>query len=287
MGKIRVRHLHLADRRLSLDALAFLVLHHPRILTLFDRRVRARPGSVGGSRSRTAIRAVEVLMDDMDHAGMKRVGNRPATTQIFRALLGRSLVGIIVILALFVILSGGIKSLALSWTARRVDLQTVLLLNLTKANLSDIVRHSVYDHGDQEIEMEGGIYLGGAWVFQVGVLGDLDPIDYKSVSICFRASRAALKEPFARLLRVETELKLTGTWIFVEADNVEEEQALNRSKVDTILLVGRVDGGLGAGLSVAALGSNAITVLLRLERCVGVFRHCCVSVVEVKSERAE
>lgn len=86
---------------------------------------------------------------------------------------------------------------------------------------------------------------------------------------------------------MEMELELTGTGVFIEADNVEEEQALNRSEIDTILLVGRVDGSLGAGLGATALGSNAITVLLRLERCVGGLRHFWGSIIVLKRERGE
>lgn len=66
-------------------------------------------------------------------------------------------------------------------------------------------------------------------------------------------------------------LELTAAGVFVEANDVEEEQALNRSEIDTILLVGGVIGGLGAGLWATTLGSIAIVVLLGLERCVGRF----------------
>lgn len=123
--------------------------------------------------------------------------------------------------------------------------------------------------------MERSAYLGRAWVLQAGVLGDLIPIDCKSVNTCIRASRAALKEPFARPIRVTLDLELTVAGVFVEANDVEEEQALNRSEIHTVLLIGGVVGGLGAGLWTIALGSNAIVVLFGLDRCVGRLRHCC------------
>lgn len=44
------------------------------------------------------------------------------------------------------------------------------------------------------------------------------------------------------------DLELTAAGIFVEANDVEEEQALNRSEIDTVLLVGGVAGSLEAGL---------------------------------------
>lgn len=145
VSRTRVHHLHLADRRLLFDARALLIFHQPLIVILYNGRIRCRSGSVGGSRNKTAFLAVEVLLDDSPLAGSTSLSSSSASAQVVRELLGGSLVGIIVILALFIILSGGSKSLALSWAAGRVDLKTILLLNLTEANLLDIVKQSIYN----------------------------------------------------------------------------------------------------------------------------------------------